>query len=124
MYGRSHNKRSKMIHQLVKKIGLGFALTCGVPALALAQVPNVDTSKIDAAAKDAKQAKTAADETATTTKEGAANAKDTAKAVQKQDVQGAQEGAANVQKKAKKAKTSGTTTTEKAKDTAKDVTGK
>jgi len=83
-----------MIHQLAKKIGLGLALTCGLSALALAQVPNVDTSKIDAAAKDAKQAKTAADETATTGKEGAATAKDTASSVQKKDVKGAQEGAA------------------------------
>src|ERR1700682_3029310 len=37
----------RMFHRLVGKIGLGMVLTCGASPWALAQVPSVDTSKLD-----------------------------------------------------------------------------
>jgi hypothetical protein len=113
-----------MMHPLARKIGLGVVFTCSLSALALAQIPNVDTSKIDSAKANAQQAKTSAEESTAAAKEGTAAAKDTAGAVKKGDVAGVQEGAAKGQKKAKSAKTSGTKSTKKANDAAKDLTGK
>ena len=110
------------MYRLVKKIGLGLALTCGISGLALAQVP--DTSKIDKAKTDAQQAAGAATEGTQTAKEGAAGAKETAGAVQKADVQGATEGGTKTTTKAKSTKTSAKKSSKKAQDTAKDVTGK
>lgn len=127
-----------MTHQLASRIVLGVVLTCGLSAIALAQLPNVDTSKldttkakvdnakakVDGANANVQQAKTSADESTTAVNGVAADAKETAGAVKKKDLAGVKEGAAKGQKKAKSAKTSGTKSTEKAKDAAKDLTGK
>jgi hypothetical protein len=113
-----------MMRQFVKKVGLGLVLTCGVPGLVLAQTPNVDTSKLEKAKTDAEQTTKAAGEGAKTAKEGTGDVKDAAAATKKGDVSGVQDAASKGHQKAKKAKTSGTQSGEKAKDTAKDITGK
>lgn len=103
-----------MFHRLVGKIGLGMVLTCGASPWAHAQVPSVDTSKLDSERAKAgrtkanveQTTKSSADEGSNAVKKGAADAQNTGKAVKK------------------KAKKSATKATEKTRDAAKDAVGK
>jgi len=121
-----------MFHRLVGKIGLGMVLTCGASPWALAQVPSVDTSKLDSERAKAgrtkanveQTTKSSADEGSNAVKKGAADAQNTGSAVKKKASDDFQEGAAAGKKKTKSVKKSATKATEKTKDAAKDAVGK
>src|SRR5260370_23702854 len=121
-----------MFQRLMGKIGFGLVLTCGASSLALAQVPNVDTSKLDSEKAKAgktkenveKTTKSSADQSSNAVKKGAADVQDTGRAVEKKTSEGVKEGAAAGKKKAKSVKKSATKATEKTTDAAKDAAGK
>ncbi len=91
-----------MFQRLVGKIGLGLILSCAAASLALAQVPNVDTSKFDSEKAKAgktkanveQTTKSSADEGSNAVKKGAADAQNTGSAVKKKASDDFQEGAA------------------------------
>ena len=121
-----------MFHRLVGKIGLGLVLTTGASPLALAQVPSVDTSKLDSEKAKAgktkenveKTTKSSADQSSNAVKKGAADVQDTGRAVEKKTSEEVKEGAAAGKKRTKSVKKSATKATEKTKDAAKDAVGK
>lgn len=104
------------MRQLATKIGLGLVLTCGVSALALAQAPKVDTSKLDTDKAKAERAKSHPQQAKDSADEGDVGSVDAA--ATSVNPPGA------VKKKAKSAKTSGKKSADKPKDAAKDLPGK
>jgi hypothetical protein len=121
-----------MFHELVSKMGLGLVLIFGASSLAFAQVPSVDTSRLDSEKAKAGKTKTDVEQTtkssaekgSTAVKKGASDAQDTGRAVKNKTSDGIDDSAAAGRKKAKSAKKSVKKGAEKTKDAAKDAAGK